>query len=384
MIFSYDKPKSQAYRIARFEAIQHLKNIKHDSLNLNIIENLTTKIYNNESKNFDPAGVSMMIKKIKNENVKPTPPPSIKINEININIKNIKNTNINPTPTSPIIKVNPSPIIKVNPSPIIKVNPSPIVEPTPNYPINKAQTKKILVLYVYHIYNNRVKSFIENCIFYDKNIDFIIISNNKNNNNTFNVTKNKNVKMFFRNNVGYDFGGWSDALLTDNLYEKYNNFIFVNSSVIGPFLPSDYKGNWTDIYINGLQNNVKLFGSTINNECNPLKRAHVQSYIFSMDKTTLKYLIDCSIFSNSEYAKTQIDAINNQEILMSTKIIENNWNIGSLMTYYKNIDFTFRNKKPEDYNIKFLDDVMYPEYRNKIWNEYELVFIKGNRNINVV
>ena len=103
-----------------------------------------------------------------------------------------------------------------------------------------------------------------------------------------------------------------------------------------------------------------------------------------MDKTTLKYLIDCSIFSNSEYAKTQIDAINNQEILMSTKIIENNWNIGSLMTYYKNIDFTFRNKKPEDYNIKFLDDVMYPEYRNKIWNEYELVFIKGNRNINVV
>ena len=65
MIFSYDKPKSQAYRIARFEAIQHLKNIKHDSLNLNIIENLTTKIYNNESKNFDPAGVSMMIKKNK-------------------------------------------------------------------------------------------------------------------------------------------------------------------------------------------------------------------------------------------------------------------------------------------------------------------------------
>ena len=82
--------------------------------------------------------------------------------------------------------------------------------------------------------------------------------------------------------------------------------------------------------------------------------------------------------------ETKIDSINNQEILMSTKIIENNWNIGSLMTYYKNIDFTFRNKKPEDYNIKFLDDVMYPEYRNKIWNEYELVFIKGNRNINVV
>jgi len=46
----------------------------------------------------------------------------------------------------------------------------------------------------------------------------------------------------------YDFGGWSDALLTDNLYQGYDNFIFVNSSVLGTFLPS-YKGKWTDIYI---------------------------------------------------------------------------------------------------------------------------------------
>lgn len=190
--------------------------------------------------------------------------------------------------------------------------------------------------------------------------------------------------MLFRDNVGYDFGGWSDALLTNNLYEKYNNFIFVNSSVTGPFLRPGHKGKWTDIYINGLQGNVKLFGSTINNERDPLKLAHVQTYIFSMDKTTLKFLIDCSIFSISNYAKTFDDAIHNKEILMSRKIIENNWNIGSLMKYYKNVDFTFRNKKPKDYNIRFLNDVMYPMYRNEIWNEYELVFIKGNRNIKLV
>ena len=40
---------------------------------------------------------------------------------------------------------------------------------------------KLLVLYVFHIYNDRVKHFIENCIFYDENVDFIIISNNKDN-----------------------------------------------------------------------------------------------------------------------------------------------------------------------------------------------------------
>ena len=234
---------------------------------------------------------------------------------------------------------------------------------------------KLLVLYVFHIYNYRVKHFIEKCIFYDENVDFIIISNNKD--NKFETPDY--VKTLFRENIGYDFGGWSDALLAGDLYEKYDNFIFVNSSVIGPFIPSYYKNNWTDIYINGLQNNVKLFGSTINTCCDPLNKSHVQSYIFSMNKTTLKYLIDCEIFSITNYAETFNDAIWKKEVVMSRKIIENNWNIGSLLSYYKDVDFTFSCKKPSDYNKIFLDDVMYPDFKDKIWNVYEIVFIKGNR-----
>jgi len=238
-------------------------------------------------------------------------------------------------------------------------------------------TNKLLVLYVFHIYNNRVRHFLNNCIFNDINVDFIIISNNKN--NRFYVPAGNNISVVIRDNIGYDFGGWSAALLKNNLYENYDKFIFVNSSVVGPFLPSDYKGKWTDIYINGLQNNVKLFGSSINTLGDPLNKTHVQSYIFSMDKITLQYLIKCEIFSITNYAKTFDDAISQKEILMSRKIIENNWNIGSLMKYYKDVDFTFNNKKPKDYNIKFLDDIMYPKFRNILWNEYGLVFIKGNR-----
>jgi hypothetical protein len=234
---------------------------------------------------------------------------------------------------------------------------------------------RLLVLYVFHIYNDRVKHFIENCIFYDENIDFIIISNNKD--NKFETPDY--VKTMFRENIGYDFGGWSDALLAGNLYENYDNFIFVNSSVIGPFIHSDCKDKWTDIYINGLQNNVKLFGSTINTCCDPLNASHVQSYIFSMNKTTLKYLIECKIFSITNYAKTFQDAVHQKEILMSRKIIENNWNIGSLLPYYKDVDFTFSCKKPSEYNKKFLDDIMYREFKDKLWNVYEIIFIKGNR-----
>ena len=234
---------------------------------------------------------------------------------------------------------------------------------------------KLLVLFVFHIYNERVKSFINKAIFYDKDIDFIVISNNKN----IILKVPKYVKILNRDNIGYDFGGWSDALLINNLYKNYDNFIFVNSSVIGPFLPSNYKCKWTDIFLDGLKNDIKLFGSTINTCDKPLTHSHVQSNIFSMDKNTLQYLIDCHIFSMTNYAKTFNDAIFQKEVLMSRKIIENNWNIGSLMLYYKDIDFRFRDKKPEEYNIKFINDIMYNQYMNSLWTKEELVFIKGNR-----
>jgi hypothetical protein len=97
-----------------------------------------------------------------------------------------------------------------------------------------------------------------------------------------------------------------------------------------------------------------------------------------MDKTTLKYLIDCKIFNTTNYAKTFKNAIE-MEILMSRKIIENGWNIGSLFQGYKDVDFTFKNKTPEEYYITFMDDLMFPQFRNLFWKDEELVFIKGNR-----
>jgi len=234
---------------------------------------------------------------------------------------------------------------------------------------------KTLVLYVFHEYNIRVEQFIKNAIFFDDNIDFIVISNNKN--NKFVVPPYVNVLL--RDNIGYDFGGWSDALLTNNLYMNYDNFIIVNSSVIGPFIHPKFKGKWTDIYLNGLQNNIKLFGSTINTCNDPLNKSHIQSYICCMNKFTLEYLIECEIFSMTNYAKTYNEAVWNKEVLMSRKIIEKGWNIGCLLNYYKDVDFTFISKAPSHYSKHFLNDIMYPKYMNKLWNVYELVFIKGNR-----
>jgi lipopolysaccharide biosynthesis protein len=235
---------------------------------------------------------------------------------------------------------------------------------------------KTLVLYVFHIYNSNVQHFVDKCIFFDENVDFIVISNGEDSiKHIHNLPKY--VKTLQRKNIGLDFGGWSDALLIDDLYNNYDAFIFVNSTVVGPF---DIKNNkWTDVYTDPLNERVRLFGSTINTINKPLTHAHVQSYIFSMYKNTLEYLINCEIFSMTNYALSHYDAVNKKEILMSRKVIEKGWNIQSLLKIYKDVDFTFKTKTPKQYKIIFLGDIMYKKFRNKLWTDNELVFIKKNR-----
>jgi hypothetical protein len=231
---------------------------------------------------------------------------------------------------------------------------------------------KTLVLYVFHEINERVFTFLNKAVFQDPNITFLLIANNKD----LKFVVPSYVLTLSRDNIGYDFGGWSEGLHTKNLYKDYDNFIFVNSSVVGPFVRS---GQWTNKYIEPLNDTVKLFGSTINTIENPLKESHVQSYIFSMKRDTLEYLMDVGIFSMTNMAKTFLEAVWEKEVKMSRKIIEKGWNIGCLWKYYKDVDFTFLEKRPEEYPFRFLNDIMYTKYYLKLWNEYDLVFVKGNR-----
>lgn len=240
---------------------------------------------------------------------------------------------------------------------------------------------KTLVLYVFHQFNSRVDYFIKNAIFLDPDIDFLVI----NNGSDMDIKLPNHVIYFKTINEGYDFGGWSKGLLYNDLYKGYNNFIFVNSSVMGPYLPSYFQGRWTDIYLNGLTSSIKLFGSTINSgpiydNTDVEQTSHVQSYIFAVDLEALTFLISKEIFSLSMYSSTLIDAVLFKEVKMSRHIIENGWNIGCLMEYYKGVDFRFLTTKPADYK-PFLGDVMYPKFfSEKLFNNfYELVFVKGNR-----
>jgi lipopolysaccharide biosynthesis protein len=237
---------------------------------------------------------------------------------------------------------------------------------------------KTLVLYTFHEYNERVTYFIQNALFQRDDVDFLVICCDIND-TRMETELPSYVKLMKRENIGFDFGAWADGLFRDNLYQNYNRFIFVNSSVIGPFYPHYYPGNWTDIYVSGLENNVKLFGSTINcihiNDFVP----HVQSYIFAVDKECLDFLIQSNIFTN-HYETNFTVLIEQKELKMSLLVLARGWNIGCLHKHYKDIDFVKNKRTVYNYKITLYNDVMYQEYLDKhVWELNELVFVKGNR-----
>ena len=228
---------------------------------------------------------------------------------------------------------------------------------------NINNTKSVLVLYTFHKYDKNVQYFIDHAVFYDDDIDFIFIINDPN----LKIDCPNYVKIINRNNIGYDFGAWSEGLLTNDLYKNYNKFIFVNSSVIGPILPSYYKGNWTDVYLNGLKNNIKLYGSTINSYPN----SHVQSYAYCTDREGLELLINKEIFSMTNQISNYDDVVYQKEIRMSTEVLNNNWNIGCIFIHYSNINFNNINS-----NINLLGDLTKERYYTETIHPYELIFVK--------
>ena len=132
---------------------------------------------------------------------------------------------------------------------------------------------------------------------------------------------------------------------------------------------------WPNILLDGLnQNNVKLFGVTINYHFN----MHIQSMVFCMDLNTLEFLINKEIFTMKKYLPTLGSVIARKELLMSKLILNNKWNIGCLHSYYHNVNFI---KRPYGVNISYANPYFKNNFFGKTLHPYEILFVKGNKDI---
>lgn len=251
-------------------------------------------------------------------------------------------------------------------------------------------TERILVLYAYYekdeIYKSNLLFFLKNGLCDD--CDYIFIINGQ---NSVDIPKQFNIKIIYRENKDYDFGAYNDGLKQTNIND-YKYFIFLNTSVRGPFIPKYVSIKWYRPFINLLKDDVKLVGTTINilnisssthSQIFELKtgfkrpHTHVQTQFFAVDKECLQFLLYKKLFEPVLH-QDMTEFIALKEIMMTQLVIKHGWNISCILPEYQNIDYR---QLTNDINHTSLNGD--PCFQNSCFGRtmhpYECIFIKTNR-----
>lgn len=204
-----------------------------------------------------------------------------------------------------------------------------------------------------------------------------------------------NVKMIKRANSDYDFGAYYDALKGETLSE-YDFFVFLNTSVRGPFLPLYCQyDNWTTPFLNMITSDVKLVGTTVNvcvhvRDTDLLNQQgfycpfpHVQSQFFATDREALVYLLNDTPLFRQPPETDFHRFVTTREICMSLYILKKGWNINSIIPEYNGLDYRTILQNPNAFSTKHGGDPCYERALfGRTLHPYECIFIKTNRNLN--
>ena len=260
---------------------------------------------------------------------------------------------------------------------------------------------KYVCMYAYYEknddYKENLKYFLDNVVLnkniINKDIDFYIIING---NCTIELPNETNtIKIIRRENTGFDFGSWSHCI-KKYLNKSYDYYIFLNTSVKGPYPKNiDWLNKFLDLFKTG-PGNVKLVGTSINilenpnNLCdisNKYKEkykydgpyTHVQSMFFILDKEGFNILNNEKFFDDEDELNKSKDilyVIINKEIRLSQILLKKGYNINSILYKYKDIDYT---KVTHNFNPSSTD----PYYKNAYFGDTitkeEAIFFKTNR-----
>jgi hypothetical protein len=217
-------------------------------------------------------------------------------------------------------------------------------------------------------YKNNLDFFLNNGILDYVDYYFII-----NGNCSINIPEKDNIKIIYKQNTGYDFGAWSHALKKIN--DIYDYYIFINTSVIGPYLEKN-DSDWLQKFLKLFnKNDVKLIGSTIN-ILNPPHHTHVQSMFFILNREALEFLNSKNFFNEEEINNYNFNQlIYAKEIGMSQLILKNNWNINCIVPHFRDLDYRYIIENINE--PKEISDVVFKNYFfGRSLTPEEMVFYK--------
>ena len=235
--------------------------------------------------------------------------------------------------------------------------------------------RKTVVVYVYHQFNTNVDFFLKHGIFESDKVDFIIVCNDDKS-KPLKLPTCSNVSQMTRQNIGHDFGGWSDALFKNGLKDKYDFFLLINSTVRGPFLPPWCQlTDWTELFTRLIDFETKLSGTTIGLVDG---KAIIQSMVLCFDRIGLDIAIKDQIISPNPVQKTKERVVNEHEVQFSLSIHKYGYKVRPIMAaYYKT---NLSGAIPTQTHV--VDHCMTNGYFGVNLHPYEVIFIKDNRDIN--
>ena len=258
----------------------------------------------------------------------------------------------------------------------------------------KADNQQVLVLYHYY---EKDQSYIDNFAHflrfgYDSSLDYLIVIAGE---CSVDLPSLDNVQYFFTENKNFDYGGYCAAIQTLDLWQQYDFYLFINSSVRGPFLPAYCNQEWTNLFIEQLSYGVGIVGSAISItpsshsiskmyhekygilERNNYLLAHVQTTCYALSRKVLEQLIQLGFYGENKDLNKD-EAVRAYEIRLSQLILDMGLNLRCMLPEYNQTDYR---KACEDVNptSREGDSGFKLSYFGRSAHPYESVFIKTTR-----
>ena len=194
-------------------------------------------------------------------------------------------------------------------------------------------------------------------------------------------------------NKNHDYAGLIEFYKNKKSLD-FKTYIFINSSVRGPFLPPYYLSNWHELFTSRLSDRVAMAGSSINllpienfqsnlfsekfNNFHP-PYIHVQTTAYALSSDGFQLLIDNNFFNITKILNKN-DLVSSYEILLSQLLLNNGFHIASILQTYEEFTFSKRSVKFSG-SAKDGDLLFKSAFYGRTLSPFECVFIKTNRDL---
>jgi len=253
------------------------------------------------------------------------------------------------------------------------------------------------VLVIYHYYE-KDQSYIDNFLHfvqfaYRSELNYLIVIAGS---ASIELPQASNIAYFYANNQNFDYGGYAQVIKDLKFESNYAHFIFVNSSVRGPFLPAHSQKTWANHLFDLGSDSIGIVGTAISltpshhaiskmyhekygyAERNKNIIAHVQSTCYALSQSVLCSLIKGGFYDAHEQLSKD-ETVRDYEMRLSQTLLAQGLNLKCILPEYNKPDYRSLGHEINP-SSREGDSGFEHSYFGRTVHPYEAIFIKTSRN----